>query len=173
MAYAPRAGGQPVIVLKEGTTRTRGKAAQRNNIAAAKIIAEIVRSTLGPKGMDKILVDSIGDVVVTNDGATILDKMDVEHPAAKMLIEAAKAQDNTVGDGTTTVVILAGELLKRAGELIEQKIHPSTIIRGYKRALDIAVQHLEKIARPVKLEDKETLKTVSYTHLTLPTTERV
>ena len=135
MAYAPRAGGQPVIVLKEGTTRTRGKAAQRNNIAAAKIIAEIVRTTLGPKGMDKILVDSIGDV------------------------------DNTVGDGTTTVVILAGELLKRAGELIEQKIHPSTIIRGYKRALDIALQHLDKIARPVKLEDKETLKKILLTSL--------
>ena len=165
MAYVSRAGGQPVIVLKEGTTRTRGKAAQRNNIAAAKIISEIVRTTLGPKGMDKILVDTIGDVVVTNDGATILDKMDVEHPAAKMLIETAKAQDNTVGDGTTTVVILAGELLKRAEELIEQKIHPSTIITGYKRALDIAVQHLEKIAKPVKLEDKETLKKILLTSL--------
>ena len=103
--------GQPVLILKEGTSRTRGRTAQRNNIAAAKIIAEMVKTTLGPKGMDKILVDSIGDVVVTNDGATILDKMDVEHPAAKMLIEVAKAQDTSVGDGTTTVVVLTGELL--------------------------------------------------------------
>ena len=158
-------GGQPVIILKEGTQRTRGRAAQKNNIAAAKIIAEMVKTTLGPRGMDKILVDSIGDVVVTNDGATILDKMDVEHPAAKMIIEVAKSQDDTVGDGTTTAVILAGELLKRAEELIEQKIHPSTVITGYRRALEIAVENIGKIARPVKLEDRETLKKIVLTSL--------
>ena len=143
--------GQPVLILKEGTSRTRGRAAMRNNIAAAKIIAEIVRTTLGPKGMDKILVDSIGDVIVTNDGATILAKMDVEHPAAKMLIEVAKAQDSSVGDGTTSAVVLTGELLKRAEDLIEQKIHPSTIITGYRRALDIALSGLQRIATPIKL----------------------
>ena len=157
--------GQPVLILKEGTSRTRGRTAQRNNIAATKIIAEMVKTTLGPKGMDKILVDSIGDVVVTNDGATILDKMDVEHPAAKMLIEVAKAQDSSVGDGTTTVVILTGELLKRAEELIEQKIHPSTVITGYRRALDIALSALDKVAKSIKLEDKAILKKIVNTSL--------
>ncbi|MCL7395811.1 MAG: TCP-1/cpn60 chaperonin family protein [Thaumarchaeota archaeon] len=158
-------GGQPVIILKEGTTRTKGRAAQKNNIAAAKIIAEIVKTTLGPKGMDKILVDSIGDVIVTNDGATILEKMDVEHPAAKMIVEVAKTQDNTVGDGTTTAVVLAGELLKHAEELVEQKIHPSTVISGYKKALDIALEELRKLGRPVKLEDRPTLKKIVMTAL--------
>lgn len=157
--------GQPVLILKEGTSRSRGRTAQRNNIAAAKIIAEMVKSTLGPRGMDKILVDSIGDVIVTNDGATILDKMDVEHPAAKMLIEVAKAQDNSVGDGTTSAVVLTGELLKKAEDLIEQKIHPSTIITGYRRALDIALQELNKIASPIKLEDKKTLERIIKTAL--------
>lgn len=158
-------GGQPIIVLKEGTTRTKGRAAQKNNIAAAKIVAEIVKTTLGPKGMDKILVDSIGDVIVTNDGATILEKMDVEHPAAKMIVEVAKTQDNTVGDGTTTAVVFAGELLKHAEELIEQKIHPSTVISGYKRSLDIALEELKKLAKPVKLEDIATLKKIVMTAL--------
>ncbi|MEM1583996.1 MAG: thermosome subunit beta [Nitrososphaerota archaeon] len=158
-------GGQPVIILKEGATRTKGRTAQKNNIAAAKIVAEIVKTTLGPKGMDKILVDSIGDVIVTNDGATILEKMDVEHPAAKMIVEVAKTQDNTVGDGTTTAVVLAGELLKNAEELIEQKIHPSTVISGYKKALDIALEELKKLARPVKLEDRGTLKKIVMTAL--------
>ncbi|MCS7126754.1 MAG: TCP-1/cpn60 chaperonin family protein [Aigarchaeota archaeon] len=164
-AQAAQLGGQPVIILKEGTTRTRGRTAQKNNIAAAKIISEIVKTTLGPKGMDKILVDSIGDVIVTNDGATILEKMDVEHPAAKMIIEVAKTQDSTVGDGTTTAVVLAGELLKHAEELIEQKIHPSTVISGYKKSLDIALEELKKVGRPVKLEDKETLKKIVMTAL--------
>jgi thermosome len=157
--------GQPVIILKEGTSRTRGRAAQRNNIAAAKIIAEIVKTTLGPKGMDKILVDSIGDVVVTNDGATILEKMDVEHPAAKMIIEVAKTQDKMVGDGTTTAVVLAGELLRKAEELLDQKIHPSTIITGYRRALQVALKRLEEVARPVSLEDRETLRKIVKTSL--------
>jgi thermosome len=149
--------GQPVIILKEGTTRSRGRTAQRNNIAAAKIIADMVKTTLGPKGMDKLLVDSIGDVIVTNDGATILEKMDVEHPAAKMIIEVAKTQDKTVGDGTTTAVIIAGELLRQAEELVEQKIHPSTIIAGYKKAMEIAVNKLSNLATEVSLSDSETL----------------
>jgi thermosome len=149
--------GQPVIILKEGTTRSRGRTAQRNNIAAAKIIADMVKTTLGPKGMDKLLVDSIGDVIVTNDGATILEKMDVEHPAAKMIIEVAKTQDKTVGDGTTTAVIIAGELLRQAEELVEQKIHPSTIIAGYKKAMEIAVNKLSSLATEVSLSDSETL----------------
>lgn len=154
-----------MIILKEGTTRTKGRAAQKNNIAAAKIISEIVKTTLGPKGMDKILVDSIGDVIVTNDGATILEKMDVEHPAAKMIVEVAKTQDNTVGDGTTTAVVLAGELLKHAEDLVEQKIHPSTVISGYKKALDIALEELKKLGKPVKLEDRATLKKIVMTAL--------
>ncbi len=157
--------GQPVIVLKEGTTRTRGRSAQRNNIAAAKIIAEMVKTTLGPKGMDKILVDTIGDVIVTNDGATILEKMDVEHPAAKMIIEVAKTQDKSVGDGTTSAVLIAGELLAKAEELIEQKIHPSTIIAGYKKALDLALQRLNELAIPVQLTDRETLQKIVSTSL--------
>ncbi|MDK2782248.1 MAG: archaeal chaperonin [Archaeoglobi archaeon] len=113
-------GGQPVLILKEGTTRTRGRDAQEMNIMAAKIVAEAVRSTLGPRGMDKMLVDSLGDVVITNDGATILKEIDVEHPAAKMIVEVAKTQDEEVGDGTTTAVVLAGELLKKAEELPEE-----------------------------------------------------
>ncbi|MDJ0270354.1 MAG: thermosome subunit, partial [Aigarchaeota archaeon] len=157
--------GQPVIILKEGTTRTQGKAAQRNNIAAAKIIAEIVKTTLGPKGMDKILVDSLGDVVVTNDGATILEKIDVEHPAAKMIIEVAKTQDDVVGDGTTTAVVIAGELLRKAEELLEQKIHASMIIRGYKKALDMAFEVIQKQATKIDLNDRETLKKVVKTAL--------
>ncbi|MCS6788672.1 MAG: thermosome subunit, partial [Aigarchaeota archaeon] len=154
-----------MIILKEGTTRTRGRAAQRNNIAAAKIIAEIVKTTLGPKGMDKILVDSIGDVVVTNDGATILEKMDVEHPAAKMIIEVAKTQDKMVGDGTTTAVVLAGELLRKAEELIDQKVHPSTVITGYRRAMTVALRRLDEIAKQVSLQDRATLKKIVKTSL--------
>jgi len=165
MALAGQLSGTPVLILKEGTTRTQGKAAQRNNIAAAKIIAEIVKTTLGPKGMDKILVDSLGDVVVTNDGATILEKIDVEHPAAKMIIEVAKTQDDIVGDGTTTAVVLAGELLRKAEELLEQKIHASTIISGYKKALDMAFEVLEKNAKVIDLADKATLKKVVKTSL--------
>lgn len=157
--------GQPILILKEGTTRTRGRTAQRNNIAAAKIIAEMIKTTLGPKGMDKILVDSIGDVIVTNDGATIMEKMDVEHPAAKMIVEVAKTQDHIVGDGTTTAVILVGELLRRAEELIEQKIHASTVISGYKKALDLALERLNHVAMKVSLSDKETLRKIVKTCL--------
>ncbi len=123
----------PVIILKEGTQRTRGREAQAANIMVAKAIAEAMRTSLGPRGMDKMLVDSFGDIVITNDGATILKEMDVEHPVAKMLVEVAKAQDEEVGDGTTTAVVVAGELLAKAEELIDKEIHPSLIIEGYKR----------------------------------------
>src|SRR5439155_1104018 len=138
--------GTPILVLKEGTRRERGKGAQFNNIAAAKAVADAVRSTLGPRGMDKMLVDSLGDVVITNDGVTILKEIDIEHPAAKMLVEVAKTQDEEAGDGTTTAVILAGELLKRAEDLIEQNIHPTVIAAGYRLASDKAHEVLEKIA---------------------------
>src|SRR3989304_907131 len=136
--------GTPIFVLKEGTRRERGKGAQFNNIAAAKAVADAVRSTLGPRGMDKMLVDSMGDVVITNDGVTILKEMDIEPPAAKMLVEVAKPQDEEAGDGTTTAVILAGELLKRAEELIEQNIHPTVIASGYRLPRGKAPQSLGK-----------------------------
>lgn len=158
-------GGQPVIILREGTSRSRGKIAQKNNIQAAKIISEIIKTTLGPKGMDKMLVDSLGDIVVTNDGATVLEKMDVEHPSAKMIIEVAKTQDDMVGDGTTTAVILVGELLKKAEELVEQKIHPSTIIAGYRKAVDVAYKVLTENSFTVDLKDRETIKKVVKTAL--------
>lgn len=139
--------------------------AQKNNIQAAKIISEIIKTTLGPKGMDKMLVDSLGDIVVTNDGATVLEKMDVEHPSAKMIIEVAKTQDDMVGDGTTTAVILVGELLRKAEELVEQKIHPSTIISGYRKSVDIAYKVLAENSITVDLKDRETIKKVVKTAL--------
>jgi len=159
-------GGQaaiPVLILKEGSTRSRGKDAQRANITAAKIIAEAVKSSLGPKGMDKMLVDSLGDVTITSDGRTILDEMDVEHPAAKMMVEVAKTQDKEVGDGTTTSVIVAGQLLEKAEDLIGKNVHPTVIIDGYRKAADKALEILEKIAIPVKPTDKEYLKKVAMT----------
>ena len=128
-------GNQPVIVLKEGTERSKDKEAQFNNISAAKAVADAVRSTLGPKGMDKMLVNTIGDVVITNDGVTILKEIDVQHPAAKMVVEVAKTQDTECGDGTTTSVILAGELLKQSEELINANVHPTVITNGYKMVL--------------------------------------
>src|SRR5579875_4105597 len=127
-------GGQPIFILKEGTKRETGKDAMKNNIDAAKSIANAVRSSLGPRGMDKMLVDSLGDIVITNDGVTILKEMDVEHPAAKMMVEVSKTQDQECGDGTTTAVVLAGELLKRAESLVEQNIHPTIISQGYRLA---------------------------------------
>jgi len=160
-----QAGGVPVLILKEGSTRSRGKDAQHNNITAAKIIAEAVKSSLGPKGMDKMLVDSLGDVTITNDGRTILDEMDVEHPAAKMMVEVAKTQDDEVGDGTTTVVVVAGELLSRAEELIDKNVHPTVIIDGYRKAADKSLETLEKIAIPVKPTDKEYLKKIAMTSI--------
>ena len=136
---------QPFIILREGTERTRGRDALNNNIQAAKIISEAVRTALGPKGMDKMLVDSFGDVVITNDGATILKEMDVQHPGAKFIIDLAKTQDQEVGDGTTTVVVLAGELLKRAQDLLEMDIHPSIIVEGYRLSMDKALELLNSI----------------------------
>jgi len=158
-------GQQPIIILKEGTKREKGKGAQLNNIMAARAISDAVKTTLGPKGMDKMLVDSMGDVVVTNDGATILKEIDVEHPAAKMIVEVAKSQDEECGDGTTTAVILTGELLRYAGELLEQNIHPTVITRGYKMAADKAVEVLDKMAIPIKEGDKKILKNIAMTSM--------
>jgi thermosome len=158
-------GQQPIIVLKEGTKRERGKNAQENNIAAARAISESVKSTLGPKGMDKMLVDSMGDVVITNDGATILKEIDVEHPSAKMIVEVAKSQDEECGDGTTTAVVLTGELLKEAGELLDQNIHPTVINSGYQLAAKKAVEVLNKMAIDIKANDKETLMNIAKTSM--------
>ena len=155
--------GQPVLILKEGSTRNRGHDAQRNNITAAIIVSEVVKSTLGPRGMDKMLVDSLGDITVTNDGATVLDEVDVQNPAAKMIVEVAKAQDDEVGDGTTTAVILAGNLLERAQGLLDDKVHATTIVAGYKKAADRAIEVLDSIATTVKPEDKSTLKKIAMT----------
>jgi thermosome len=151
------------LVLKEGTRRERGKGAQFNNIAAARAVADAVRSTLGPRGMDKMLVDSLGDVVITNDGVTILKEIDIEHPAAKMIVEVAKTQDQEAGDGTTTAVILAGELLKKAEDMIEQNIHPTVIAQGYRMASEKANAIIEKVARPVTPKDRETLVKIART----------
>ncbi|MBE6514149.1 MAG: TCP-1/cpn60 chaperonin family protein [Candidatus Methanomethylophilaceae archaeon] len=151
-------GNTPVIILREGTKREKGKDAQFNNISAARAISDAVRSSLGPRGMDKMLVDSMGDVVITNDGVTILKEMDVQHPAAKMLVEVAKTQDDEVGDGTTTSVILAGELLKKATDLIDANVHPTIIASGYRLANDKAQEVLVKVAKKVSIKDEETLK---------------
>jgi len=158
--------GQPVVILPEGTQRYVGRDAQRLNILAARIIAETVRTTLGPKGMDKMLVDSLGDIVITNDGATILDEMDIQHPAAKMMVEVAKTQDKEAGDGTTTAVVIAGELLRKAEELLDQNIHPSIIIKGYALAADKAQEILDQIAKDVDVDDVETLKKAAITAIT-------
>ena len=156
--------GTPIFILKEGTERDRGKSATQSNIAAARAIADAVRTTLGPRGMDKMLVDSMGDITITNDGVTILKEMDVEHPAAKMLVEVAKTQDQQCGDGTTTAVVLSGELLKRAEYLLEQNIHPTVITRGFQIALEEAQRLLDKeIAQPVKADDERMLTDVATT----------
>ena len=157
--------GVPILILKEGTERKQGKNAQKNNIAAAKAVAEAVRTTLGPKGMDKMLVDSLGDVTITNDGATILDTIDVEHPAAKMIVEVAKTQDEKVGDGTTTSVIISGELLNLAQELMEQSVHPTIIFRGYRKALLKSKELLQDLAIKIDSNDRETLMKVAETSM--------
>lgn len=159
-------GGQQILILKEGSTRTRGRDAQGMNITAAKAVASAVRTTLGPKGMDKMLVDTIGDVVITNDGVTILKEMDIEHPAAKMMVEVAKTQDDEVGDGTTTAVIIAGELLKKAEDLLEQDVHPTIIAAGYRQAAEKAQQLLKEIAFDIKVSDKVLLKNIASTAMT-------
>ena len=158
-------GQAPIFILKDGTQRTRGRTAQSNNIAAAKAVADAVRSTLGPKGMDKMLVDSMGDVVITNDGATILKEMDIEHPAAKMIIEVAKTQEQHCFDGTTTAVVLSGELLKRSEDLIEQNVHPTVICEGFRLAAEKAVELLESHGIATKNDDS-VLMEVAKTALT-------
>ena len=165
-------GGQPILILPEGAMRTTGRDAQKNNIVAAKAVADAVRSTLGPKGMDKMLVDSIGDIVITNDGVTILEEMEIEHPAAKMMVEVAKTQNEEVGDGTTTSVILAGELLKKAEELLEQEIHPTVITKGFKIAKEEALKVLEEIAKPVSINDTDVLKKIAITSMSGKSVER-
>jgi thermosome len=165
-------GGQPILILPEGSLRTVGRDAQKNNIAAAKAVADAVRTTLGPKGMDKMLVDSIGDIVITNDGVTILEEMSIEHPAAKMMVEVAKTQNEEVGDGTTTSVILAGELLSKAEQLLDQEIHPTVITRGFKMAKDEALKIMEEIAKPIELEENEMLNQIALTSMSGKSVER-
>ena len=143
-------GQVPVIILKEGTERTKGRDAQKNNIMAASIVADTIKSTLGPRGMDKMMVDSLGDILISNDGATLLDEIDVQHPAAKMIVQVAKAQDDETGDGTTSSVVLAGELLKRGGELIDKKIHASLIVEGYKKAAIKANEIINELAKTLE-----------------------
>lgn len=164
--------GQPIFVLQEGAQRTLGRDAQRTNISVARAVANAVRTTLGPKGMDKMLVDELGDIVVTNDGATILDEMSVEHPAGKMMVEVAKTQDKEVGDGTTTAVIVAGELLKNAEDMLDQKIHPSVIIRGYNMAANQALQLLKERSLDVSPTDENKLRQIAKIAMTGKGAER-
>jgi thermosome len=159
-------GQTPILVMKEGTTREKGKGAIGNNIAASKAVADAIRTTLGPKGMDKMLVNSIGDVIITNDGVTILKEIEVEHPAAKMLIEVAKSQDEECGDGTTTAVILAGELLKRSQDLIDLNVHPTMITEGYRLACEQAISILNKVSDPVTPKDEKRLHQIAATSMT-------
>ena len=159
-------GGQQIFVLPEGTLRSLGKDAQHANIAAAKAVGDAVRTTLGPKGMDKMLVDNLGDIVITNDGVTILDEMQIEHPAAKMIVEVAKTQNEEVGDGTTTAAVLAAEFLKKAENLLDQNIHPTVLARGYKLAKEHSLEFLKKMARDVKVEDESVLKNIAITSMT-------
>ena len=163
---AGQMAGQPIFILREGSQRTKGREAQSNNIMAAKAVAEAVRTTLGPKGMDKMLVDSLGDVVITNDGATILKEMDIEHPAAKMIVEVSKTQDDEVGDGTTTAAVIAGELLKKAEELIEQDVHPTIIASGYRIASEKAGEILQTLAKKVTIDDEDILLNIAGTAMT-------
>ena len=158
--------GVPVLILKEGTQRTYGREALRANIMIVRAIAETLRTTYGPKGMDKMLVDSLGDITITNDGATILDKMDVQHPTAKLVVQIAKGQDEEVGDGTKTAVIFAGELLRFAEDLLDKNVHPTIIVSGYKRAAEEAIKKLYELAEPISIEDEEILKKIAKTSLT-------
>ncbi len=157
---------QPIFILPEGTQRSVGRDAQRTNIMAAKIVAETVRTTLGPKGMDKMIVDSLGDVTVTNDGVTILEEMQIEHPSAKMIVEVAKTQENEVGDGTTTAVVLAGELLKNSERLLDQDVHPAVIARGYRMAADKALEILNEMAEKITPKDDTILRQIAMTAMT-------
>jgi thermosome len=166
MAYLTTTGsGQPVLILKEGTTRSRGKEAQRNNIMAARVIGEVLKTTLGPRGMDKMLIDGLGDITITNDGAAILKEIDVEHPAAKMMVEIAKTQDDMVGDGTTSAVVIASELLKKAEELLDQNIHPTILVSGFRKASVKAIEVINKTAVPLDTNDKKLLLKVALTSM--------
>jgi len=165
-------GNQPIFILPEGTLRTLGKNAQMANIAAAKAVADTVRTTLGPKGMDKMLVDSLGDIVITNDGVTILEEMQIEHPAAKMIVEVAKTQNEEVGDGTTTAAVLTGELLKQAEKLLEQNIHPTVITKGYKLSKEKALEILHSISKTVTPKDAKMLNAIAITAMTGKSAER-
>ncbi len=159
------AGGMPILILKEGSSETKGREAQKNNINAAKTVAEIVRTSLGPRGMDKMLVDSLGDVTITNDGATILKEIDVQHPAAKMMVEISKATDNEVGDGTTSVVVLAGSLIEKAEELITKNVHPTVIVDGYRKCAVKSIELLNNIAIKVTNSEKEQLIKIAKTSM--------
>lgn len=159
------AGGMPILILKEGSSETKGREAQKNNINAAKTVAEIVRTSLGPRGMDKMLVDSLGDVTITNDGATILKEIDVQHPAAKMMVEISKATDNEVGDGTTSVVVLAGSLIEKAEELITKNVHPTVIVDGYRKCAIKSIELLNNIAIKVTNNEKEQLIKIAKTSM--------
>ena len=154
-----------MLILKEGASQTKGRDAQKNNITAAKLIAEIVGSSLGPRGMDKMLVDTLGDVTITNDGATILKEIDVQHPAAKMMVEVSKATDNEVGDGTTSVVVLAGALIEKAEELINKDVHPTIIVDGYRKSATKAIEVLNSIAQKVAGNEKEELARIARTSM--------
>ncbi|RPJ31270.1 MAG: thermosome subunit [Nitrosopumilales archaeon] len=159
------AGGMPVLILKEGATQTKGRDAQKNNIAAAKLIAEVVKSSLGPRGMDKMLVDGLGDVTITNDGATILKEIDVQHPAAKMMVEISKATDNEVGDGTSSVVVLAGALIEKAEELIAKDVHPTIIVDGYRKSALKSLEILNHLAQKIDGGNKSELVKVAKTSM--------
>ena len=165
MSIQTTAGGMPVIILKEGTKESKGKEAQKNNFTAAKLVAEVVKTSLGPRGMDKMLVDSLGDVTITNDGATILKEIDVQHPAGKMMVEVSKSVDNEVGDGTTSSVVLAGALIEKAEDLINKDVHPSVIVDGYNAASEHALKLLQKIAVKVDTSDKELLIKIARTSM--------
>ena len=162
---ATTSNGTPVLILKEGSSENKGRDAQRNNIYAAKLIAELVKSSLGPRGMDKMLVDSLGDVTITNDGATMLKEIDVQHPAAKMIVEISKTTDNEVGDGTTSAVVLAGALLERAEDLVRDNVHPTIIVDGYRKASNKALKVLEEIAIKVPSTDKKWLNKIAKTSM--------
>jgi archaeal chaperonin len=155
----------PIVLLKEGSTETKDKDAQQNNITAAKLVTQMVKTSLGPRGMDKMLVDTLGDVTITNDGATILKEIDVEHPAAKIMVEISKSVDNEVGDGTTSVVLLAGSLLEKAEELINKKVHPTIIVDGFRKSAEKAIELLKEIAEKIDPQDKEYLKKIAITSM--------
>ena len=159
------AGGMPVLILKEGASQTKGRDAQKNNIAAAKLISEVVKSSLGPRGMDKMLVDGLGDVTITNDGATILKEIDVQHPAAKMMVEISKATDNEVGDGTSSVVVLAGALIEKAEELITKDVHPTIIVDGYRKSAQKSIEIFNQIAQKIDGGNKSELIKVAKTSM--------